>query len=77
MTSTIRLVIVALSLWSASGCSWFTQSSARQQRIDDCLARCQQEQSRPPPPGRRGLDDPSYGLRDSRSECERACHGIK
>jgi hypothetical protein len=77
MTSTIRLVMVFLLLFSAGGCSWFTQSSARQQRIDDCLARCERDHGRPPQRSSRELDAPGYGLRDSRSECERACHAIK
>ena len=56
-----------------SGCAW-TMSRDRSKRISDCLARCESMGPGPAAPGTQNARDPSFGLRDSRSECERACH---
>jgi len=54
------------------GCSW-TMSRDRQQRISDCLSRCEAAQG-PAAPAAGSYNDPGHNLRDQRSQCERECH---
>lgn len=72
----IRLLLAAAWLIACSACGCTHSGSAqRQQRIDDCLASCQRMQ--PAAPAGVGPLDPRQGIRDSRTECERECHGVR
>jgi hypothetical protein len=66
-----RLLPLALACAGLLGCTW-TMSPARQQRISDCVTRCEARGMQP-------MDSPSSHetYRDTRTPCERGCHTLK
>ena len=72
----MRLLLFVLAVtFLGSGCAW-TMSSKRSQRISDCLDQCNAQRPARGPASRGGYNDPSHGIRDARSDCERRCHSL-
>ena len=71
MRPCVKLLVLVLTGAWLLGCSW-TMSPARQQRISNCVKRCEAQGASPG-----AAPDSHDTYRDSRSPCERECHSLK
>jgi hypothetical protein len=71
----LLLALAALLAALLAGCTW-TVSSARKQRINDCLRRCEAQHASQAVPGS-GADHQHDTFRDTRTPCERECHSLR
>lgn len=65
------LLVFTLALFA--GCAW-TMSPDRSKRISDCLEQCNAQDGRSAAPDSNSAQG-DWGTRDSRSSCEKKCHG--